>query len=83
MTHPLATRVSEHQCVAKITQREERVIITLTWVLEKPSHLQGSLMERLQSMTHVPRPREATSVAINMGERPALNSPRTQSRSRL
>ena len=32
---------------------------------------------------YVPRPREATSVAIRIGERPALNSPRTQSRSRL
>jgi hypothetical protein len=40
-------------------------------------------MERLQEMAHVPKPRDATSVAINMGERPALNSPRTQSRSRL
>jgi hypothetical protein len=40
-------------------------------------------MERLQEMAHVPKPRDAASVAINMGERPALNSPKTQSRSRL
>lgn len=30
-----------------------------------------------------PSPRDATSVAIRIGERPALNSPNTQSRSRL
>lgn len=32
---------------------------------------------------NIPRPREATSVAIRIGERPDLNSPSTQSRSRL
>ena len=32
---------------------------------------------------NIPRPRDATSVAIRMGERPALNSASTQSRSRL
>lgn len=37
----------------------------------------------LESKKYAPRPRDATSVAIRMGERPALNSPRTQSRSRL
>jgi hypothetical protein len=36
-----------------------------------------------ESEKDVPRPRDATSVAIRMGERPALNSPNTQSRSRL
>lgn len=40
----------------------------------------GALGEKKRN---VPRPREATSVAIKIGERPALNSPRTQSRSRL
>lgn len=32
---------------------------------------------------NIPRPRDATSVAISIGERPALNSLKTQSRSRL
>lgn len=36
-----------------------------------------------KEINNIPRPREATSVAIRIGERPLLNSLRTQSRSRL
>ncbi len=39
--------------------------------------------QRLLENKNIPSPRDATSVAIKMGERPALNSLKTQSRSRL
>jgi hypothetical protein len=41
------------------------------------------MLRYTQSKHHVPSPRDATSVAIRIGDRPALNSPSTQSRSRL
>jgi len=41
------------------------------------------MLRYTRSEHHVPSPRDATSVAIRIGDRPALNSPSTQSRSRL
>lgn len=60
--------------------RRRRPTTALTPLRSRRSDTQP---QHLLKIENIPSPRDATSVAIKMGDRPALNSPSTQSRSRL